>query len=63
MAYTQQFTSAKMGEEIEELENTPRNKHTHLDTQRRSCNRSPNNNNNQNTHKHTQRQEELQQQS
>jgi hypothetical protein len=49
--HSQQFAWAKMGEEIEELENTPRNKHTHLDTQR-SYNKSPNKNNNQNTHTH-----------
>jgi hypothetical protein len=60
MAYTQQFASAKWKKKLRSWKkNTPRNKHTHLDTQR-NCNRSPNNNN-QNTH--TETEEELQQKS
>jgi hypothetical protein len=61
MAYTQQFTSAKMGEEIEELENTPRNQHTHTWTHREATTEVLTTTTK--THKHTQRQEELQQQS
>jgi hypothetical protein len=45
----------KWEKKFEELENTPRNKHTHLDT-KRSYNRSPNNKNQNTYRKHTETQ-------